>query len=281
MGTDRASGGAGETGNADWEWRIAPTRRPAQRVVMRQRWERLLFLHWEVPAAALSPLLPPGLVLDTYEGRAFVGLVPFTMKGVRPVYLPAVPGLSNFHETNIRTYVHIAGRDPGVWFFSLDAANSFAVRLARAWFKLPYHFARMAMQDAPPRPEEAAELGGAGVTEVTDYRSERLWPPPVPARLRVRYAPLGAPAAARPGTLEHFLAERYVLYAYKDQTLYQGRVHHTPYPLQSARVLDLEEDLIAAAGIPRAAAPPIAHYASSVSVEVFPLHRQHGSEWGR
>src|SRR4051812_19283047 len=104
--------------------RIAPTHRPSGRTVMRQNWSDLLFLHWEVPVEALRLLLPPGVELDTFEGRAYVGLVPFTMTGVRPTLLPAFPPLSNFHETNVRTYVHFQGRDPGVWFFSLDAANS-------------------------------------------------------------------------------------------------------------------------------------------------------------
>ena len=125
--------------------RVAPTRRPDQRAVMRQRWADLLFLHWPVAPETLQPLLPPGLTLDTFEGQAYVGLVPFTMTGVRPVWAPPVRWLSNFHETNVRTYVHREGKDPGVWFFSLDAANSIAVRIARAAWKLPYHYARMSL----------------------------------------------------------------------------------------------------------------------------------------
>src|SRR5690349_20824053 len=104
------------TDQADRIDRIAPTHRPAEPVVMHQRWHHLLFLHWTVPAAALRTLLPPGLTLDTFEGRPYVGLVPFTMTGVRPARLPSFPPLSNFHETNVRTYVHREGRDPGVWF---------------------------------------------------------------------------------------------------------------------------------------------------------------------
>jgi hypothetical protein len=129
--------------------RVSPTRRPiGQRTVMWQRWADLLFLHWPVPPDELAALLPPGLTLDTFDGQAYVGLVPFTMTGVRPVWAPALPWLSHFHETNVRTYVHCRGRDPGVWFFSLDAANPVAVKIARALWKLPYHFARMRLARA-------------------------------------------------------------------------------------------------------------------------------------
>jgi len=230
---------------------------------MRQRWARLLFLHWEVAPEALRPLLPAGLELDLFEGRAYVGLVPFTMTGVRPVFLPPVRGLSSFHEINVRTYVHREGRDPGVWFFSLDAANAAAVRLARATFALPYHFARMRMDP----PDSAADPG------VISYESERLWPGPMPARCTLRYEPTGSPAPAAVGTLEHFLAERYILYARARGRLYTGRVHHASYPLQTARLVDLDENLLAACGIARPDADPLAHYAREVRVRIYPLRR--------
>jgi uncharacterized protein YqjF (DUF2071 family) len=126
--------------------RIAPTLRPLERPVMRQNWRDLLFVHWPIPCESLRPLIPAPLELDLFEGTAYVGLIPFTMTGVRPIGLPAVAGLSSFHETNVRTYVHVGGRDPGVWFFNLEAANSIAVRLARRLFHLPYHYARMFLE---------------------------------------------------------------------------------------------------------------------------------------
>lgn len=243
--------------------RIGPSQRPHRRAVMRQTWSSLLFLHWPIPAAELQPLLPAGLELDLYEGRAFVGLVPFTMSGVRPVGIPPIPGLSRFHETNVRTYVHVAGRDPGVWFFSLDAANRLAVVTARAWYHLPYHFARMQLTCSSP---------GAGTAAGTiSYSSERLWPRPTPASCSIQCVPKGSAAPAEVGTLEHFLAERYLLYTTHRGRLMRGQVHHTPYPLQTADVLTLEESLVAAAGISRPALSPIAHYSEGVSVEVFPL----------
>jgi uncharacterized protein len=238
--------------------RLSPTRRPEGRAVMYQRWRTLLFLHWEVPAQALSPLLPSGLTLDTYEGRAFVGLVPFTMQGVRPALLPPFPPLSDFHETNVRTYVHHEGKDPGVWFFSLEAASRIAVRLARSWFKLPYHFARMEL-----------EREGSWIS----YRSERRWPAPVPARCAVRCAPKGEAGVSMPGTLQHFLVERYFLYTAHGGALWRGQVHHPPYQVRGAEVEGLDESLLAAAGIQRPEVAPLALYSDGVDVDVFRLTR--------
>jgi uncharacterized protein YqjF (DUF2071 family) len=252
---------------------------------MYHRWAELLFLHWVVPPEAIRPLLPPGLTLDTFAGRAYVGLVPFTMTGVRPVPLPPFPPLSNFHETNVRTYVHYQGRDPGVWFFSLDAANALAVRIARVWYKLPYYFARIRLQIArghsvserPPSQNSSSpavwerSCGAFGEGSCSEYRAERLWPEPLPAACRVVYAPSGPVAPAAVGTLEHFLVERYLLYACAKGQLYRGSVHHSPYPLQTASVHALEENLIAASGIERPDVAPLAHYAKEVRVEVFAL----------
>ncbi len=244
--------------------RIAPTRRPSGPVVMRQQWLDLLFLHWSVPAETIQALLPPGLTVDTFAGRAYVGLVPFRMRGVRPAFLPAVPALSNFAEVNVRTYVHCAGRNPGVWFFSLDAANPFAVKIARAAFKLPYYFAEMNVTEDMENTEKGGEIC---------YESRRLWPAPTPAVCNIRYTPTGEICLAAPGTLEHFLAERYLLYSHAGGALYRGRVHHRPYPLQSATVSRLEENLIGAAGIVRPDTPPLVHFARAVTVKIYGLHR--------
>jgi uncharacterized protein YqjF (DUF2071 family) len=225
---------------------------------MYQRWAKLLVLHWVIPGAEVAPMLPPGLTLDTFEGKAYVGLVPFTMTGVRPVWFPRFPPVTDFDETNVRTYVHHNGANPGVWFFSLDAANALAVRVARSMWRLPYHYSRMEMRE---------DNGWI------DYRADRLWPPPAPAHLHVRYRPNGPVQPAQPGTLEHFLAERYLLYAYKGGHLYRGQVHHEPYPLQKAEAMDLDETLLSAAGIHRPDSAPLAHYASELNVRIFPLRR--------
>jgi hypothetical protein len=250
--------------------RLGPTGRLDEFVVMYQRWACLLFLHWEVPVEALRPLVPSPLEIDTFEGRAFVGLVPFTMTGIRPRFLPAVPWLSDFHEINVRTYVHRGGRDPGVWFLSLDAANAVAVRLARWTYGLPYRYARMSLNGRPGRGGEPAPDDATGVIR---YTSDRRGPGPVPVWCDLRYRPTGTPHPAAPGTLEHFLAERYILYTEWGGGLYRGRVHHAPYPLQTAEVESLDEGLIAAAGVARPSTPPLAHFARAVEVEIFPLHR--------
>jgi len=245
--------GSRTVGASDGIDRLAPTRRPHGHPVGYQKWRALSFLHWQVPASALRPLVPAALALDDFDGRCFVGVVPFTMRDVRPAWAPSVPSLSRFHETNVRTYVHLDGRDPGVWFFSLEAANRLAVWLARRGWGLPYHHARMSLS-APADGRKvyaSTRRAGGAICNVTTL-------------------PLATPAAARPGTLEHFLVERYVLYAARRGRLYRGRIHHAPYPVQKAEVLACEETLLAAAGIPRAG-DPIVHYVRGVDVEIFGL----------
>jgi uncharacterized protein YqjF (DUF2071 family) len=246
--------------------RIRPTLRPRRLAVMRMNWRDLLFLHWPVSAVILRALIPRQLELDLYEGTAYVGLVPFTMSGVRPVGVPPVPGLSRFHETNVRTYVRLGDRDPGVWFFSLDAANPIAVKLARSLFHLPYHFARMFLEHEPQsRPgDSSGPIRYAGV---------RHWPGPLPASYAIRATPIGNVEPAQPATLEHFLVERYFLYALRKNQLYQGQVHHTPYPLQTANLHSIDESLLAACGLHRPSISPIAHFATGVNVDVFLLQR--------
>jgi hypothetical protein len=192
---------------------------PGRPWIVAQRWQDLLFAHWRVPPEALAARLPPGLVLQTFDGSAWLALVPFRMAGVRGRGLPRLPGLSAFAELNLRTYVERDGR-PGVWFFSLDAAQPLAVRAARAAFHLPYMDADMTCR---------AE------GEALRYRSSRTHRGEPPARFEGSYGPDGAVFAARPGSLEHWLTERYCLYAADPANrLYRAEVHHRPWPLQPA-----------------------------------------------
>ena len=244
--------------------REGPRRRPDRRTVMYQKWRSLLFLHWEVAAEEVARLLPAGLELDLYEGKAYVGLVPFAMEGVRPVGLPAVPGLSNFHETNVRTYVHVGGKDPGVWFFSLDAANPLAVEIARGLFHLPYYRARMSLTRG---------LASDGRREVA-YWSERRDSRGAAAGCAIECrVSAGEPVSAVPGSVDFFLLERYLLYTSYQDRLWRGQVHHTPYPVQSAEIVGLEETMVGASGISRANLDPLVHYAEGVDVEIFWLER--------
>jgi uncharacterized protein YqjF (DUF2071 family) len=238
--------------------RVAPTLRPRGSPVMKQTWSELLFLHWRVPAAELRALVPADLEIDTFQGEAWVGLVPFTVSGARLRLMPPLPFVSSFHEVNVRTYVHWQGRDPGVWFFSLDAASRLAVEAARRLYYLPYRYADIEL--------EVEEADGK---RRVDFRSRRL--ADLPPDLEVRYRPGDFPRAAEPGTLPHFLAERYVLYSFHERSLYRARVHHAPYPLQAGVVERLSERLVAQAGIQRPDSEPLAHYASGVDVDIWPL----------
>src|SRR5215468_11352605 len=167
------------------------------RWVMAQVWHDLLFAHWPVPVETMRASVPPSLELDLFDGRAWLGVVPFRMSGVRLRWTPALPWLSAFPELNVRTYVVAEGK-PGVWFFSLDAWNPVAVEAARIWFHLPYFHARMVCEEKQ---------------SWIHYHSMRNDQRAPAALLEARYRPAGERFEARRGTLEHFLTERYCLYA--------------------------------------------------------------------
>jgi uncharacterized protein YqjF (DUF2071 family) len=207
--------------------RVALTRRPRdRRPVMYQRWEQLLFLHWTVAPEAIQATLPPGLTVDTYNGRAWLGVVPFFMKGLRPCYCPAVPGLSNFLELNLRTYVYDQHGRPGVWFYSLDANQRIAVKIAQTVFSLPYVYARI----------EARLASDGWLT----FQSKR----PGKDLQSFRYREGALLTQATPGSLEFFLVERYLLFSYSRKgQLFAGQVHHAPYPLREVEVNAHSRDL--------------------------------------
>jgi uncharacterized protein YqjF (DUF2071 family) len=234
--------------------RITATLRPDQPIVGYQRWRDLLFLHWPVPVELLRPLIPEPLSIDTYEGAAYVGLVPFWMVGVRPTWAPERSAF-RFLETNVRTYTHLNGRDPSVYFFSLEAASAIAVMAARAQFGLPYHWARMRIRRHGSRIE---------------YRTRRLLGSQ-PRSLAI-FEPGESLGHAAPGSLEHFLIERYYLHVQRRGRLWRGQVHHTAYPLQRATLLGLHDELIGAAGLPRPTLPPaLVHYVKGVDVNIHGL----------
>ena len=219
------------------------------------RWHDLLFMHSPVPEDWLRPLVPAALELDTFDNSAWLGVVPFRMSGVRPRYMPRVPFLSHFLEINLRTYVTHDGR-PGVWFFSLDAHNPVAVRLARATFHLPYFDASMSSR----------EEGGW-----VHYESQRTHRNAPDARFAGRYRPTGEVFDSRPGTLESFLTERYCLYSADGSgNVRRGDVHHEMWPLQAAEAEVEALEMTAQIGVKFPETEPVLHFARRLDVVAWP-----------
>lgn len=226
---------------------------------MFQTWANLLFLHWRGDPGLWQRTLPAGLHLDLWEGSAWIGVVPFRMRRIRPAGLCAVPWLSWFLELNVRTYVHDDEGNPGVWFYSLDTNRWPAWLIGRYAFKLPYTLAAMRARD--------------GADGWVDYRCRRRGESDE-ARFRYRGDPAADAREAAPGTLEHFLLERYLLYSHHPGcgALFTGRVHHAPYRFRPAEVT--EDSALPARWneLPKLAGPPIhACVAAAIDVEVFAL----------
>jgi len=219
---------------------------PARPWIMTQTWHDLLFAHWRVDPAVLRARVPGGLELDRFEGEAWVGVVPFHMTNVAPRGVPALPWLSAFPELNVRTYVRAGGR-PGVYFFSLDARNASAVLAARTMFGLPYFVASMRV-----------EREGDAVHYTSRRRASR-----VRAELLATYRPAGPAVPPEPGSLEHFLTERYCLFTVSRQRrIHRVDIHHPPWRLQRAEAAIEINTMAEAAGIRLPATPPLLHYAS-------------------
>jgi uncharacterized protein YqjF (DUF2071 family) len=233
----------GWQGGPPWE---AP--HAINRPVMVHRWENLSFLHWPYEPAAVERLLPPGLQADTFDGRAWVGLIPFRLT-VMPLGLPAVPWLSSCPEINVRTYVRGPNGRSGIWFLSLEASRLPAVALARGWYRLPYMWAWM-----------RTERCGREVT----YRSGRR----IPRRMHptevitVRIDDPVAPADL--GPLDLFLTARFRMYSPLRTGLAVTEVHHRPWPLWRAEAVRLHDELISAVGLPDPEEPPVAHFSTGV-----------------
>lgn len=236
------------------ESRLAFRDRPTRAHVMHQRWESLLFLHWRWDAAEIQRTLPPGLFVDTFQGDAWLAIVPFYMRGIRPRFCPSVPGISDFLELNVRTYVHDEQGRPGVWFYSLDCNQRLAVWTARTFFHLPYQNARMGAQLSDGR---------------IDYRCQRSG---ALNESHFRYRISAESQLAEPGSLAFFLAERYLLFSQTPSGIRCGQVHHMPYPLAEAKLETWDVNPLLQAGFADPERPPDHIIGSSgVDVAVYPL----------
>ena len=224
--------------------------------IMTQTWHDLLFAHWPVDVTELRRHVPAGFEIDLHEGQAWLGVVPFRMSNVAPRFVPALPWVSAFPELNVRTYVRVGGRT-GVYFFSLDAANPLAVRVARTMAHLPYYTADMKVEERE------------GWIE---YQSQRGSLPR--AELVARYRALGPMRPPLAASLEHFLTERYCLFTVdRASRAYTLDIHHPPWPLQEAEAQFKVNTMADAAGIRLPSTPPLLHFARRQDMVAWNIRR--------
>jgi uncharacterized protein YqjF (DUF2071 family) len=219
--------------------------------LMFQGWKFVTFLHWRYPPAQIRPLVPPGLDLDTFDGSAWIGLVPFVVTRLHPALVPALPWISRFPETNVRTYVRDRHGKASIWFFTLDAARLPAVLAARTFFRLPYRWARMRVDLRK---------------DVIYYESVRR----APFGSAHNLASIGIRDAIAAEDLDIFLTARFRLY-----TLWGGRLafvdaEHPPWPLHRAEAVHLEQNIVEQSGVPAVTGSPLVHYSPGVDARIAP-----------
>jgi hypothetical protein len=232
--------------------RLTIRQRPPGMPLMEHHWGKLLFMHWPISVKQLRPLIPKRLTIDTFDGRAWIGITPFTLWDVRLSFTPSIPWLSDFHELNVRTYVHLDGV-PGVWFLSLNTNSMTTVIGARTLFHLPYFNA-------------AIDLAQEGKS--IDYDLERTQDE---AQFHATWMIGRDLPEAVPDSLEFFLVERYCLYSTDGDRLYRSRIHHRPWPLQQAELSSFDSTMIESDGLKTPAADPLLHYAEALEVGIWPL----------
>jgi uncharacterized protein YqjF (DUF2071 family) len=233
---------------------------PAGRWRMTQRWNDLLFAHWPVAAAAIGALLPEGLEPDTFEGSAWLGVVPFWLDRIKVRGVPPIPGTRSFPDLNLRTYVREQQTGtPGVYFFSLDASNLLAVAAANAFFHLPCHWAEMRLEQRSER-------------EFSFYSRRRFVSKPVIFKARYRgLGPTRKLMQGRAGTLESFLMDRSCLFTRNGEgQAVRANLHHVPWPLEEAEAEIERNDLAASIGIQLPDLDPVLHYSRRLAVYVWP-----------
>jgi uncharacterized protein len=229
---------------------------PVRWPVMYQTWTWLSFLHWSYDPATVQALLPASLKIHTFQGRAWVGVTPFLLEDLRTPAVPALPWFTSFPETNVRTYVRGPDGREGLWFFSLDAARPEPVLVARSTYALPYMWSQMTV-----------ERDGL----IVRYRSRRRWLGPTPAVSRITVE-IGAPLEPEElGEFDHYLTARWQLYTTLGPVLARSNVEHERWPLYRATVRQLQENLVAAAGLPAPQEDPVVHWSPGVRTRISAL----------
>jgi len=238
----------------------SPRPLPSGRWQMTQRWNDLLFAHWPVSSAQIEALLPDGVEPDLFQGSAWLGVVPFWLDRIKMRGFPSIPGMRNFPDLNVRTYVRdVHTGTPGMYFFSLDATNLLAVAIAHTFFHLPYHWAEMSLDQRSER-------------EFSFYSRRRFTKHPVIFQARYRgLGPTRKVAEARNGSLEYFLMERSSLFTRnRDGQATRSSLHHVPWPLEDAEAEIEQNDLARSIGIELPAIEPVLHYCRRLAVYVWP-----------
>jgi len=225
--------------------------------IMTQTWEHLLFANWPVPADAIRRLIPEELEVDTYDGQAWISVIPFLMSGIRLRVCPVIPYTSTFTEINVRTYVK-SKTQAGVFFLTLDASNPLVTRIAKAWYRLPYYHAKMSFQQQ---------------REQIEFRSSRMGF--VPADFYGRYRPVDKCFHPREGTIEHWLTERYIHYCKCAATsqVFHGEVFHQPWKLQEAKAEIDINTMTQNLNITLSNQPTLVYYSRGVEALIWPSKR--------
>jgi uncharacterized protein YqjF (DUF2071 family) len=221
---------------------------------MYQRWRRLTFLHWRYDPDRVEPFIPAPLTLDTFDGAAWVGLVPFEIIDLRFRGSPKLPWISRFPETNVRTYVRDGDGQRGVWFFTLEAERLIAVLAARAFYHLPYRWAEMKVAETAELVHYTSvrkRLFGEGRTEIVIEPGE----------------------AVTSGAIENFLTARFRLYSMRGARLFTAPIEHDRWQLQRAQVRRLEENLVSNCGLPPPEGEPLVHYSADLQVKIGNIRR--------
>jgi uncharacterized protein len=224
---------------------------PAGPWIMQQTWNDLLFAHWPIDPKLMRKLIPSALALDTFDAQCWLAVTPFHMTGIRARFMPLIPALSAFPELNVRTYVTHGGK-PGVYFFSLDAASRVAAWAARATYHLPYFHAQM------------STVNRDGWVQYRSIRDSA-------AKLDGKFRPIAPVQLRNPGTIEHWLTERYCLYTVHRDRVYRAEIHHQPWPLQNAEAEFSANSMATSAGITLPEVPPLLHFSKRLEVLIWPL----------